>query len=403
MNKFQSIISKKFGKPDKQKLFGIVIVLILAVSGTRLLIATHAQSPYASSEAESGTLTGSATIQSDSNASGGKDVQFGSSTTSNSSFVYVCGTQLCLNGQPFIIHGGTAYGTYGDPSAEVALSQQAKVNTLEMVEFDTDYHQLSDTESSDTWDQADAFITAAHAAGLHVILNLSEYGQSLQAAGDNFTTTDWGPYLSFIANRVNTITGVQYKNDPTIAMVEIFGEAPSPDGDGGGCNCTTTQLTSFFENTMSEWHALAPNILVSSGGFSYLNDSGSGIDWKTIVSDPINTTCDMEINSSDDENITTPMFTSYCKSINKPWFLSAWSSCYQPDGQTYPFYTTTDAEMAAHAQDMYNIAAGGSPATYPAIGSDFWNLRNEGAPQGTCSISPSFPLTFAEVQNNAPN
>ena len=131
----------------------------------------------------------------------------------------VCGTGLCLNGQRFVIKGATAYGQYGDPTSEIALAKSAGINTLELVEFDSDYHVLSDTESSDTWDRADAYIAAAGKAGLHVILNLSEYGQSLRAAGDNPETADWGPYLSFVARRVNTVSGETYGTDPTIAMV----------------------------------------------------------------------------------------------------------------------------------------------------------------------------------------
>jgi hypothetical protein len=394
-------------KLNIQKLIGpAIITLLVAGVGVRYLTGSHAATdPYAFANASDGSLTPTASTVTDTTAFNGAFVQFGpnSTTTTTSAFVVACGLQFCINGVPYTIHGATAYGTYGQPAAEIALAKQAKVNTLELVEFESQFHTLSSTESAATWDQVDSFIAAAQAANMHVILNISGYGQSLQAAGENFTTTDWNSYLSFIANRVNTVTGVQYKNDPTIAMVELFGEVPSPNGDGGGCNCTEAQMTTFFQRTLAEWKALAPNILVSTGGFSYLNDSNSGIDWQTIVNNPDNASCDMEINSTQDETITTPMFTSYCKSIDKPWFLSAFSSCYQPNGQTYPFLTTNDAQMASHAQDMYNIAAGDSPATYPAIGADFWNLQDSAISAGTCSISPNFPLTFGVIQSNAPN
>lgn len=331
--------------------------------------------------------------------SGVKSLTAGSANISD--FVYVCGLNLCLHGAPFYIHGGTGYGTYGNAGAEISLAQAGRVNTLEVVEFDTQYHALSDTESEATWSRVDNFIATASRAGLHVILNLSEYGQSLQAAGQTPTTTDWAPYLSFIANRTNTVSGVVYKNDPTIAMVELFGEVDAPNYSiHPGTQGTSAQLTAFFHRTETEWRSFAPNILVSSGGFSYLNDPGSGIDWKTIMSDPANATCDIEVNSPDDLNVTVGEVTNYCKSIGKPWFLAAWSSCY--NSSSYPFVTPTDADMAGHAQSMYNVAGGGTPALYRAVGADFWNLENAGAPAGTCSLSPSFPQTWSVVQHTAP-
>jgi len=316
-------------------------------------------------------------------------------------FVQVCGTQLCLNGQPYVIHGATAYGAYDQPSAEISLAQEGKINTLELVEFDTEYHTLSDTMSSATWTRVDKFIAAARQAGLHVILNLSEYGQSLQAAGHTATTTDWGNYLNFIANRTNSVTGVQYKNDPTIAMVEIFGEICYPGETDSGCPAgtsgTAADMQAFFHRTETEWKALAPRILISTGGFSHLNGAtSSGIPWQNIVSDPANATCDIEINSSDDLYQAIGKFTSYCKKIGKPWFLSAWSACYQDIG--YPYYSATDAAMATHGQEMYYIQQGGSPAAMPAVGSDFWNLLDAGVAPGHCDLSPAFPKTWAVIQ-----
>jgi hypothetical protein len=317
-------------------------------------------------------------------------------------FVVVCGIGLCLDGQSFVVKGATAYGQYGNPASEIALAKSAGINTIELVEFDKDYHTLSDTESADTWDRVDAFVAAAQAASEHVILNLSEYGQSLQAAGDNAVTTDWGPYLSFVAHRVNTVSGETYATDPTIAMVELWGEIPAPDGDGGGCSCTTAQMQSFFTNTLAEWHALSP-VLVSSGGFSYLNDSGSGIPWQAVMSDPDDATCDMEINSTPDLDTTTPAVTSYCGGLGKPWFLSAWSSClgssqFSGDLDHFP----TDAAMATHATQMYSVARGGQPASYPAMGTDFWNLQADSSEaSGSCDIGPQVPDTWAAVQEAA--
>jgi len=312
-----------------------------------------------------------------------------------SSFVTVCGTALCADGMRFDERGATAYGQYGNAVDEVALARRANLNTLELVEFDTQYHTLSDTESSATWDRVDAFIAAAHAGGLHVILNLSEYGQSLQAAGQPPVTTDWGPYLSFIANRVNTVTGVRYADDPTIAMVELWGEIPAPDYPNPVG--TTHQITDFYSRSLAEWRADAPNILVSSGGFSYINDPNSGIDWKTIMADPDNAACDVEVNSSADLSVSVPSVSSFCRALGKPWFLAAWSSCFGASRGTWDLdYWSSDAAMAAHARVMVNVADGVSvPAPF---GDDFWNIGDTAAVTGTCDIGPQFPLTFAAIE-----
>ncbi len=63
----------------------LIIVGALSIIGVRLLNGSNAETPYATVEAESGTLTAPAVVASGSGTSGGQYVQFGSSqTTSNS-------------------------------------------------------------------------------------------------------------------------------------------------------------------------------------------------------------------------------------------------------------------------------------------------------------------------------
>jgi hypothetical protein len=317
-----------------------------------------------------------------------------------SGFVTTCGTGLCLNGAPYSIKGATAYGQYTNPSTEVSTAQAAGLNTLELVEFDSLYHELSDTESSTTWGRADRFIAAASAAHMHVILHVAEFGQSLQAAGYTMSSptwqTQWNQYLGFIANRVNTVTGVPYRSDPTIAMVELWGEIPAPNyARPVG---TTAQLQAWFANTMAYWRTLAPHTLVSSGGLSYVNDSHSGIPWQAIMSDPNNAVCGVEVNSSDDRNLAVPLVTGYCSSIGKPWFLAAWSSCQGALQGSWDINNySSDSARAGHAQDMYQVARGAAPARYPSVGSDFWNLGPQ--PGNTCDIGPQAPLTWSAVRS----
>jgi hypothetical protein len=92
-------------------------------------------------------------------------------------------------------------------------------------------------------------------------------------------------------------------------------------------------------------------------------------------------------------NITIPMVSAYCKSISKPWFLSAWSAC-DKTGTAYDDYSG-DSTMALHAQDMEGVSAGSNGAM-PALGNDFWNLGP--ATSNTCEIGPQFALTWSVIQ-----
>jgi hypothetical protein len=310
------------------------------------------------------------------------------SLPASSRFVQVCGTQLCLNGQPYRIHGATAYSQYANATNEIALAKQARLNTLEIVEYENKYHDINETMSEATWKNIDNFIAEAGKNDIHVILALSSYGHSLKTAGKHQIDFDlWKPFFDFITSRVNTKTGIQYINDPTISMIEIFGEIdPSPYD------------ASFFQKALAYLRTKDPNHILSTGGLSYINYN-SGIDWRTIMSDPSNQVCGVEINSDGDRNISVPNVSDFCKQQGKPWFLAAWSSCF---GRGDYNHRGNDDDMAKHAQDMYDIEKGNSPAAMPAVGSDFWNLGNIGSQRyGSCDIGTQFPATLSVVQNNA--
>ena len=246
--------------------------------------------------------------------------------------VYVCGLQLCMNGEPFIIHGGTAYGQVTRPVEEVALARQFGINTLELVRFEEIFNSLPSQTSENTWRNVDRFMAEAGANDVKVILNLSGYFWSLEKAGLKPTNVDWGPYLSFVMNRINTVTGMAYKNDPTIAMVELIGEIPAPNSSNL-LRGTNAEIFAFFVRTLGQLRTLDQRHVISSGGFSYLNDTSPGsIDWQPIMRLANNQVCGIEINSYPDRDITVPMVTEFCQSIGKPWFLAAFSSCLRADG-----------------------------------------------------------------------
>jgi len=312
-------------------------------------------------------------------------------------FVRVCGESLCLGGQPFIIRGATTYGAHG-PKSAVASVVAAGLNTLELVEYEPDFHNLASVTSEDTWRLVDQYLAEASQAKIHVILHFASFGQSLDASKINPLTADslWDAFLSSATNRRNTVKGRIYKNDPTIAIIELFGEInPAKTSDETG------QIANFFKNNLKRLKELDPNHIVSSGGFSYL-DWDSKIPWQTIMDDPNDAICDVEINAFTDLSVTIPKVTQHCK--GKPWLLAAWSSCLKkaPDSPNDINYAKDDPAMAAHARDMYDLVLGkavlGAQPAMPAVGSVVWNLGAT-ASLPTCDIGPQTPDTLQVLKD----
>lgn len=76
-------IRRKFYRAarENQRITSIIVVLVTAAVGVHFLFGAHAASPSAAIEAESGTVSCPAQVESDSNASGGSYVQFGGGTS----------------------------------------------------------------------------------------------------------------------------------------------------------------------------------------------------------------------------------------------------------------------------------------------------------------------------------
>ena len=288
-------------------------------------------------------------------------------TNTTSAFAQICPnnpTQICINGQVFRIHSATAYHEYNNVATEIAHAQALKLNTLEMSVYDS-------------LDQVDNYVQAAKAVGMHIIINLSVFGQQNNNSLDINT---WKPYLDTIASK--------YGNDPTVLMIELFGEPPDSDQAKGFFAAATDYLRNVKQ----------VKNLVSTGGIGDIDFSSPlQNDWHAIMDDPNNQVCAVEVNSSGEETISAPEVRDYCNGKGKPWFLAAWSACSGGGGG----YDDQGSESAAndHAIAMYNLAK-------TAIGTSFWNLSTDQAE--TCSPNdPSWggnpnPLFFQTVVNNAP-
>ena len=111
MTKSKNRLSKLY----KQRILGLLIILIIALFGVKLLISSHAQSPYATVNASSGTLSSPALLNGDSSASSGKAVWFGSPPAIPKNGAYL-GAWINPN---MITGGGTGCtGSYTEPGCQ---------------------------------------------------------------------------------------------------------------------------------------------------------------------------------------------------------------------------------------------------------------------------------------------
>lgn len=74
-------LKPKLSENRLRNITGTLFVLLFAFVGIHLLSSSHAASPYASLNADQGSLTNPATVQTDGSASDGKSVQFGTLAT----------------------------------------------------------------------------------------------------------------------------------------------------------------------------------------------------------------------------------------------------------------------------------------------------------------------------------
>lgn len=315
-------------------------------------------------------------------------------------FAQVCntseGAQICVDGHTYRINSGVVThnnGSITDPDIFNA-AHAANLNTLELDEFDDVFRSVSNATSPDVWNKIDMFMDGAAKNGIHVILNTSQFGQSLAAEGRSaYEVGAWTNYYNFILNRTNHVNGVLYKNDPTILLINIFGE-PRPASD----------MVSFYHTMLAYLRQNDPNHLHSTAGLSDINDGLlSQSVWQSLMTDPNNDICATEINSKGDRDVTMPEVTSFCKGINKPWFLAAWSACLNTGGGDLDNWSTMP-QMVTHAQDMEDIVngqtdlGGHAPAELP-IGSSFWSFQSKGTDHIGCDFSEKTPDILQVLRN----
>ena len=326
----------------------------------------------------------------------------GSGAAPSTARVVVCGTSLCVDGAPWSMYGSTIYNPgltpyrsgIRDPAGTVALAEQAHLNTIRITDFlDVTGDPSTDPYDPARWASVDAMIAAAGTAGLHVDLGLADYRALLWNRCVDPYTTDWGSFISFVANRVNTVNHRVYKDDPTIAFVSAAGE-PLPVGTHRytakttGAPCTvsysTADLTAFYASVTRHWQHQGGTVLFNSGGLGYLNEPSSGIDWRSIFSLPSNAFCDIKTYGG--MQAWAPTAASYCRSIGKPLVVEEFG---WQQGAGDAFRAQLVASMVAQLRSLQ------------VAGMAFWNLGYQLA-STSYEIGPATPLTFSAVIDNAP-
>jgi endo-1,4-beta-mannosidase len=314
------------------------------------------------------------------------------------------------------LDGASCYGTSnpGGPGTindVVGMMLDGGLNTIRIVNFFDQGSPSSPTDPSaapyreSDWQRVDLILDVLRRSRLKAILDLSVYRNCLQnwlmmnGSGTTPYSADWSQFISFAANRVNSVNGLPYKVDPTIAFISFAGE-PNPPNSGEPLKPTTQELTDFYRTVFAQWRAVDREHMLSSGGLLHLdweekygNPAGSGIDWQAIFALSNNDVPAFHNYTGDvyskDQDFTSPKVSAYCASIGKPWLTEEFGI-----PQLY-----ADSDRAAWYQAVYELQR-----EYGSSGAAFWNLGRELTSVGqlptTFDTSPDTPLTWAAVQGS---
>lgn len=300
--------------------------------------------------------------------------------------VRTCGVHLCIGEARWVMRIATIYGSLADPGPAIEMARASGANTIRITDFLTYGTNSAEAVASEqAWQRVDVVIDRAAQSGMRVLLDLSPLRNLLLDEGVNPYVRDWLPYLTKAATRVNTVTAVAYRDDPTIALVSIAGEVEPPNGGSTPRLPTTRQVTQFFRTTLDAWSILAPSTLVNAGGLLH-TDWDSGLDWKAIYALPGNDVCAIHIyNEQGLRQGLTPV-ADYCRSVGKPWIMEETGIPFQ-DG---------DAVRAQWFRDVLRTSWRNG-----AAGVGVWNIGGDTIGPGgtTYDINPTQPLTWYAVQH----
>jgi hypothetical protein len=293
---------------------------------------------------------------------------------------------LCLDGRTWRLHAASVLGGLDRPRDTVTLAVQARLNTVRVTDWlDTSGSPSTAPYDETRWRRVDALVAAAGGNGLHVVLDLSTYRNLLARSGVNPYTSDWTPFLTWVAGRTNTVSGARYGTDPTIALVSFAGEVEPPHGSDNTLGVTPAQVTAFFDEVFTTWGRFSPGTLRSTGGLLQL-DWASGVDWKSIMALPGSDVCAIHTYSDADRTVTLPAVSTYCAALGRPWIDEEFG---------FELAMGDGARAAAIADTYRRVAAAGG------AGSGIWNLGSQ-VTSPTYDVNTATPLAFDAVRAAAP-
>jgi mannan endo-1,4-beta-mannosidase len=255
-------------------------------------------------------------------------------------FITYQGKKFMLNDQEYKAIGMCNYpftdSNYDYTERELRRAKAAGVTLIRGgLEFFTYSGVAWNTESY--WKKMDWLLKVARDNDMHVAIDCSGFMSTLM----NYYSVDfvaaanyhyWDDMVDFMTSRVNTFTGVAYKDDPTIFQYLILGETV-PYGYNGDIT-TTSRDVNAIENMLlhvaARLRAKDPHHLISAGGLLHMSvplDSYNRDYWKTLWSNA-NIDCGaIHIYLSDYtvfpsgswSNLAT--YKTYTDSINKPFVL----------------------------------------------------------------------------------
>ncbi len=310
-------------------------------------------------------------------------------------FVFANGQDLYLNGRKLTSYGATIYphvylnGSlhYGSAWAYPTFTQYldtilttataAHLNTLRATNY---LDGTSNPYDSTVWANMDYLLSRAASHNVFVILDLSPFRNYLIRQGRMpYDASRWTDFLDFV--------GARYSTNPSLLEYSIAGEVSCPSGKDPLRPPSTAALTQFYSSASSKlFSADQGHHLISSGGFLFLNNSGCGIDWKSIFAlSHINVSA-IHVYSDNDRYITMPKVSSWSVSHRKPFVVEEFGF-QQRNG---------DASRSSQFQDMYARSFHDNAACVI-----FWNLGFE-VKAASYDVNVDTPATWSTVLQNAP-
>jgi len=338
-------------------------------------------------------------------------------------FVGTRGTHFVLNGAPFYAHGFNAYWLMyvaSDPSQRHLVSNafsEASSHGLSVARTwafsDGGYRPLQESPGSyneQTFQGLDFVVSEAGKYGIKLILSFvnnyenfggkkqyvdwgRSHGQYLSSDDDFFTNPlvkgFYKNHITTVVNRRNTITGVAYKNDPSIMAWELMNEPRcQSDTSGRTIQAWITEMAAHVKSIdsihllevglegfygSSSPHRTGINPALNIGTDFIANNQIRGIDFATIHSYP-----DQWLSNSDDQSqlsFINNWIDSHIEDaqnvLKKPLLLAEFGK-----SQKDPGYSTLkrDQLFSAVYSKIYQSAKRGGPA----VGGLFWQLLTEG-------------------------